>query len=65
VHSSSEKYALRFEELRTDLGLDGNQRPESFKETQYDGESFGGDFYNEDNFGGEWTGESDNEGGLM
>ena len=65
VHSSSEKFARRFEQLRTDLGLDGNQRPQSFNEDQYDGESYGGDFYNEDNFGGEWNGESDNEGGLM
>ena len=65
VHSSSEKYALRFEQLRTDLGLDGNQRPESFNESQFEGESYGGDFYNEDNFGGQWNGENDNEGGLM
>lgn len=65
VHSSSEKYARRFEQLRTALGLDGNQRPESFSENQFEGESFGGDFYNEDNFGGEWNGESDNEGGLL
>lgn len=63
VHSSSEKYARRFNELRTDLGLDGNQRPESFKEDQYDGESFGGDFYNEENYGGEYDGDS--LGGLM
>jgi len=63
VHSSSEKFAQRFDQLRTDLGLDGNQRPQSFTEDQYDGESFGGDFYNEDNYGGEFDGDC--QGGLM
>ena len=63
VHSSSENYTRRFNELRTDLGLDGDSKPESFNEEKYDGESFGGDFYNEDNYGGEFDGDC--QGGLM
>lgn len=63
VHSSSAKFARRFDELRTDLGLDGNQRPQSFKEDKYEGESYGGDFYNEENYGGD--SEGDCHGGLM
>ena len=39
VHSSSEKYAKRFEELRTDLGLDGSHNQSEFE----GGETFGED----------------------
>jgi hypothetical protein len=63
VHCSTEKYAQRFNELRTDLGLDGNQRPQSFNEDKYEGESYGGDFYNEENYGGEFDGDC--QGGLL
>ncbi len=63
VHSSSEQFARRFNELRTDLGLDGTHRNENFKEDQYDGESYGGDFYNEENYGSD--SDSDSQGGLM
>ncbi len=61
IHSSSEKYARRFEELRTDLGLDGNQRRESYSD------SFENESQSEENWGDEgWNPDEDNtQGGLL
>ena len=55
VHSSTDEYARRFNELRTDLGLDGSQ-------AVHDQEQEGGEQYGEE--GGGFYGE-DNHGGLM
>lgn len=51
IHSSSEQYAERFQQLRTALGLDGNQEPER---REFGGESYGEDHYGEngEEFGG-------------
>ena len=53
VHSSSEKYLERFEQLRCDLGLDGSQTDPQ--------EGYLDDFYND---GENWT-DGDMSGGLM
>lgn len=47
IHSSSDHYAQRFFELRTALGLDGNQ---SAEERRFD-ESYGEDRYEDDGYG--------------
>ena len=62
IHSSSEAFAKRFEELRTDLGLDGNQRRESYNdsfenESQSDENSWGDEGWNPD--------EDNSQGGLL
>ncbi len=61
VHSSSERFARRFEELRTDLGLDGNQRRESYND------SFENEAQSDDSWGDEsWNPDEDNsQGGLL
>ena len=59
VHSSSEKFAQRFEKLRTALGLDGDQRKESYNDS-FENESFG-----EENWGDEFGTDEDRQGGLM
>lgn len=50
VHSTSQQYAEDFENLRTDLGLDGDQRKESFGDSfdNENSENFGDDGYSED-----------------
>jgi hypothetical protein len=52
VHSSTDEYARRFSELRTDLGLDGSQAVHD--QEQEGGEQYGeeGGFFGEDNHGG-------------
>ncbi len=51
IHSSSEDYAERFEQLRTALGLDGNQEPpRESKEDSYGDQAYG-DSYGDDSYG--------------
>jgi len=61
IHSSSEAFTKRFEELRTDLGLDGNQRRESYSD------SFENENQSDDNWGDEgWSPDDDHtQGGLL
>jgi hypothetical protein len=54
VHSSTESFARRFEQLRVDLGLDGNQELESY-DTGEEGDAYGSSF---DNFNSESYGDS-------
>ena len=61
IHSSSERYAKRFSQLRTDLGLDGNQRRESFNDS-FENENRGEDLWGDQG----WSPEEDNtQGGLL
>ena len=61
IHSSSDQYVKRFEKLRTDLGLDGNQRRESYND------SFENESQSEESWGDEgWNPDEDNtQGGLL
>ena len=61
IHSSTDAYVKRFEELRTELGLDGNQRRESYND------SFENESQSEENWGDEgWNPDEDNtQGGLL
>lgn len=54
VHSSTEAYARRFEQLRTDLGLDGEHKSDVYN-GDHEGEAWGdsyGDSWNDDAAGG-------------
>ena len=61
IHSSTDAYVKRFEELRTELGLDGNQRRESYND------SFENESQSEENWGDEgWDPDDDHtQGGLL
>ena len=58
VHSSSASYAQQFEQLRTDLGLDGSTGQDTGRSNEEFGDSYGDSFGDTDNFG-------DSAGGLM
>ena len=58
VHSSSASYAQQFEQLRTDLGLDGSTGQDTGRSNEEFGDSYGDGFGDTDNFG-------DSAGGLM
>jgi len=59
VHSSTDAYARRFEQLRTDLGLDGDHRPDMHN-GDHEGETWG-DSYGE-SYGDSW--EDGTAGGM-
>ena len=61
IHSSSEDYADRFSQLRTALGLDGNQDPGRANED----ESYGDESYGDDGYGDESYGDGGEEFGGM